>query len=141
MTPSNPASTYLVVFLDPQPLPRCSLLRLLTPGFRHCLVIGRMEPHAGSATVAVELVRGHVEVTPMGCTLQEARAYYEGLGHTTASVIYSPPASLSTPRRRLPPGLPTCTQLVKQVVGLAAPGVLTPWQLRRYLLRHPVILG
>lgn len=103
-------------------------LRLLRPGFRHCLVVlddGRhwvvIDPTAPRTDVAV-LERAGVPDLP---------DRFRALGLTVV-----PAAVRCGAIRPAPWGPFTCVEAVKRVLGLRAPFVLTPWQLHRYLTRH-----
>lgn len=104
-------------------------LRLLRPGFRHCLVVlddGRhwvvIDPTAPRTDVAV-LERAGTPDLP-----NRFRAF-------GATVV---PAVVRCGAIRPAPWAPfTCVEAVKRVLGLRAPFVLTPWQLHRHLTRHP----
>lgn len=103
-------------------------LRLLRPGFRHCLVAlddGRhwvvIDPLAPRTDVAV-LERAEAPDLP---------DRFRGLGLTVV------PATVRRTAARPAPWAPfTCVEAVKRVLGLRAPLVLTPWQLHRHLTRH-----
>lgn len=100
-------------------------LRLLKPGFRHCLVLlndGRrwvvVDPLAPFTDVAV------LELPP-GFDLP---GWYRDQGLT---VDVAPLRRGLT--RPAPWGPFTCVEAVKRLLGLHAPFVVTPWQLHRHL--------
>ncbi|MBP2313382.1 hypothetical protein [Azospirillum soli] len=104
-------------------------LRLLKPGFRHCLALlndGRrwvmVDPLATFMDVAV------LDVAP-GWDLP---GWFRGQG---MEVVAAPVRRGLT--RPAPWGPFTCVEAVKRVLGLHAPFVVTPWQLYRRLTLSP----
>lgn len=99
---------------------------LLKPGFRHCFVClndGRhwlvVDPLSCGLEVGVLTVAAEVDLAAW-------------LRRHALTVVAVRPTRL---RRPLPPGLLTCVETVKRVLGLSAPLVVTPWQLYRHLMR------
>ncbi|SDG67924.1 hypothetical protein [Roseospirillum parvum] len=108
----------LVVFTDSR---RVWWLRGLRPGFRHCLVI--LES-ARTCVVLDPLLQG-VEVRLLPSPgLPELLVRLKAEGATVVSCRPCRPMP-----RMVPPRPFTCVELVKRVLGMRAPWVLTPWQL------------
>lgn len=103
------------------------LLRLLRPGFRHCFcLVG-----AGRSWAICDPLKTRIELTPLfGLGESELAGHYAGTGR---SVVVGP---LTTPSVPLPWRLRpvSCVEIVKRVLRLHAPWVLTPAQLHRALL-------
>jgi hypothetical protein len=103
-------------------------LRALKPGFRHCLVAlpdGRggwlvYEPMAHATRIAA---------LPAGA-IGDPLAWFQAHGVLPVPVRLRP-----VPRRAAPWGPFTCVEAVKRALGIRAVGVLTPWQLFRYVTR------
>lgn len=113
-----------VVFTDETRVP---FLRILKPGFRHCLVI-------------VPLASGYISLDPL---LTQVQVRYHPITPQMDLID-----TLKTSGHRLVltsivepittwcvPGLFTCVTLVKRVLGVHAPSIQTPYQLYRYLER------
>jgi hypothetical protein len=118
------APTCLVVFVGDTQVP---WLRLLRPGFRHCFVaLVRRD-----RWLVLDSLKGHVEtdMLPVPADFPLAR-FYRARGFRV--VVPAPAPAPASTRLRLGPL--TCVELTKRLVGLAAPAVLTPWQLYRALL-------
>lgn len=121
----GPAPAALVVFSG-----RADLwwLRLLKPGFRHCLLLLRApggwivyDPmaHATALTLLAD---------PPGTELVAGL-----LDQGVAAVPVRP----RRPPARAAPWAPfTCVEAVKRALGIHARRVVTPWQLFRHLLEH-----
>lgn len=111
----------LVVFADETRLP---WLRLLRPGFRHCFAV----VPDGDRWIAVEALSSGFVVAllpvPAGFDVAD---WYRRRGFVVVAAPRRPPG------RSAWPGPFTCVALVKRLLGLRAPGVLTPWQLFRRL--------
>jgi hypothetical protein len=120
----------LVVFVDRTEVP---WLRILRRGFRHCFTV--LEQEQGLWTIC-EPLKHRMEVTLVEPpSLGALAAAYLEMGHRVCLGR----------RRVLPrPGWPpvpvplTCVTIVKRLVGLRASHVLTPYQLHRHLMAHPV---
>jgi len=100
---------------------------LLRPGFRHCFVM--LDDGRGWTTVEPLSSRIDVVRQPLAPS-EDLPARYLRKGHLVL------PAPLARPERADWPQPLTCVAVVKRVLGLRAPFVLTPWQLYRHLLRH-----
>ncbi|MCS6877477.1 MAG: hypothetical protein NZP72_04165 [Geminicoccaceae bacterium] len=104
------------------------LLACLRPGFRHCFCLlarpcGWIVCDPLKSEIRLEAIAPYEE--------GELLAHYRSLGAIAlAGGCKSNPdgVSLCAPL--------TCVSLVKRLVGLRAPGVWTPYQLYRALLRH-----
>ena len=112
----------LVIFSGKADLP---WLRLLRPGFRHCLI-------------AVEGEGGWVVIDPLSHRTDISfRADLERgdlqSGFEAAGCVCVP-TCLRTPEPRPAPWRPfTCVEAVIRVLGMRKPWVFTPWQLYRTL--------
>jgi len=99
-------------------------LRLLKPGFRHCLALLT----DGRCWVAVDPLAGFTDIAvldlPAGFDLP---GWYRAQGLTVDA------APLRRPSGTAPWGPFTCVEAVKRLIGLRARRVLTPWQLHRHL--------
>lgn len=102
-------------------------LRLLRPGFRHCFAA----LFDGHRWITVDPLSHRTEVVvqevPHGFDLA---AHYRSRGLTVVEV-----AALPAPLKPAPPGLHSCVESVKRLVGVHSMLVLTPWQLHRRLGR------
>ena len=120
----------LVLFSGRADLP---WLRLLRPGFRHCLVALSVEAPAGGAPAALWLqlnpmahrTDARLLCLPPGADLA---ACYRAQGYRVVECLPRRP-----PRRALGWRPHSCVEVVKRVLGLQAPGVWTPWQLYCHL--------
>ena len=100
-------------------------LRLLKPGFRHCLVA---LPAPGGWILYDPLSHASNLGLVRGLSGGELFAWLLARGYLPVV------APLAAPRRSsLPPAPFTCVEAVKRILGLRAPRVLTPWQLFRRL--------
>ncbi|HMR32057.1 MAG TPA: hypothetical protein PKA09_13975 [Geminicoccus sp.] len=105
-------------------------LRLLRPGFRHCFCLLRTEeqwllcdPLKGS--LRLELLPPYAE--------EDLARHYIALGrHALLGPITRRDGAGGLGLRPL-----SCVEIVKRAIGLAAPGVLTPYQLYRKLNSTP----
>lgn len=113
-------SRALVVFRDSD----AWWLRWLRRDYRHVFVV---LPTSTGAIVVDPLAHvlgvEHVD----GLSLSAARAFYGAHGCSCVEV------ALRAPRPRPAFGPLTCVEVVKRVIGLQAPWVMTPWQLWRRL--------
>jgi hypothetical protein len=100
-------------------------LRLLKPGFRHCFVA--VADPAGWVVVDPLSHRTEISVLPVGPEFDLAGWYLQaGL-----SVVET--TTLDTPLRPAPWRPYSCVESVKRVLGIQAGGILTPWQLKKFL--------
>lgn len=107
-------------------------LRLLKPGYRHCFAVveapGGRDGDAPRWLLYNPLSVGTQMALWPGVDAAELRAGLEAEGYTVVQTRVRPLG------RRVLGWRPfTCVEAVKRVLGLRAPAVLTPWQLRRYL--------
>lgn len=112
----------LVVFSGACALP---WLRLLKPGFRHCFLLRR-------ATAGWLLYDPRSDMTELAlwsaCRPEDLFSILIEKGYIVA-LARIPPAS-----RRAAPWAPfTCVEAVKRALRIRRRGILTPWQLYRYL--------
>jgi hypothetical protein len=99
-------------------------LRLLKPGFRHCLALLTDGRH----WVAVDPLAGFTDVAVL-----DLPAEFDLPGWYRAQGLIVDAAPLRRPPGPAPWGPFTCVEAVKRLIGLRAPWVLTPWQLHHYL--------
>ncbi len=125
--PLDPApELVLVAFGGHSDLP---WLRLLRRGFRHCFLLRRVaagwlvyDPRSDATELALW--------SP--CGAGEIANYLHGKGYVLCL------APRIAPERRAAPLAPfTCVEAVKRVLGIRKRWILTPWQLFRYLQKHP----
>lgn len=118
---------WIVMFGETDP-PRLSWRRWLAHGYRHCSMVGDL-PLGGS--LLIEHVGSDLRLTQ--CTRnaeQMALAYLEA-GEVRHAYLMRP--CRPPPRPRLRPPM-TCVEVVKAILGIHAPFVLTPLQLARHLV-------
>lgn len=101
-------------------------LRLLKPGFRHCLVV----VEDGGRWIMVDPVSPFTLVALLDLPDGSLPGWLAGLGLTVVETTVC-----RTGTRPAPWAPFTCVEAVKRVLGLRAAHVLTPWQLYRYLTR------
>jgi hypothetical protein len=122
---SGPRHTAIVVFEDRS---ERSLIRLLRRGFRHCFcVLG-----SDRSWTICDPLKTRIEITPLfGPEATDIVQYYSSTGRTV--LIGEILGARMTPRCRLRPI--SCVEVVKRILDFDAPGVFTPAQLHRALLR------
>lgn len=104
-------------------------LRLLRPGFRHCLAL----LNDGRYWVVVDPLAPFTDVAVLGVPASfDLPGWYRGLG---LPVVAAPVRRQIA--RPAPWGPFTCVEAVKRLLGLHARFVLTPWQLYRHLTGLP----
>lgn len=119
--------TWFVLFQAPKAAPARWWHRLLTPGYRHVMMVRRQGPehsitleHTGS-----RLLVDHHDRPAEDLVLMYLRNEYAHL----ALVITRP---LPPPAARLRPMM-TCVEVVKATLGITSPWIVTPRQLARRL--------
>jgi hypothetical protein len=115
----------IVVFADNRTR---AVLQLLRPGFRHCFAALQI----GDGWVACDPLKDRIQLAlvPRPGDFDLA-AFYASQGHRVL-------VGRTVGERPRAPGLPTlltCVAIVKRLLGIRAPTVVTPWQLYRHL-RH-----
>ena len=100
-------------------------LRLLRPGFRHCLVA--VEQPGGWIVLNPLSHRVDIEFCP-GIDEAVLRGHFEATGGICVATRLGDPPPRPAPWRPF-----TCVEAVLRVLGLRAPWVFTPWQLYRVL--------
>lgn len=101
-------------------------LRWLKPGYRHCFVA----IDDGNAWLTVDPLLHRLEIRASGLPSSfDLAAEYRRLDLDVVEV-----APAAVPLRRAPFGPFTCVEAAKRLLGIRARWVLTPWQLRRWLL-------
>lgn len=100
-------------------------LRLLKPGFRHCFVL----LHDGRHWLSVDPMLNYMDVQYQKVPRDfDVADWLKERGETIV------PAPVCRDVKIPAPWSPfTCVEAVKRVLGIHARGVLTPWQLYRYL--------
>lgn len=115
----------LVVFSDNTDL---WWLKWLKRGFRHCFVVMRL----GGQWVAIDPMAHHLQITvPQLPTDFDLKNWFCDQG---LRVIESRPAPALM--RCYPPIFLSCVELVKRILGLRKPLIVTPAQLYRYLNKY-----
>jgi hypothetical protein len=129
-TPDQDGAPTIVVFADNQTRP---VLQLLRPGFRHCFAALQI----GDGWVACDPLKDRIQLAlvprPAGFDLAD---FYASQGHR----VLVGRATGQPPRAPTVPSLLTCVVIVKRLLGIRAPTVVTPWQLYRHR-RHREPLG
>jgi hypothetical protein len=115
----------LVVFEDRAEAP---WLRVLKPGFRHCFCLLGDGWHW---VVCDPLLGGIAMAQVLGVDAGFLAHHYRAAARR---VVLTPVGDPPQPAVRLP-RLLTCVEIVKRLVGLGAPEVVTPYQLYRRLPR------
>ena len=115
----------LVVFEDRSD---ASLLRLLRPGFRHCFCL----TGTGRRWTLCDPLKSRLALAAVdGADALELATHLGGAGRRILHGPVAADAAASWPQARPI----TCVEIVKRLVGVRAPGVVTPHQLYRRLLR------
>jgi hypothetical protein len=117
----------LVVFQD-QSAHR--LAWLLRPGFRHVFICLLTEREGVGYWISIDPAWGLPLIDVQCGADTDLRAFYEGLGHRVIEL-----ERLSPPEPRWPWALANCVGVVKAVLGLKAPFVITPYQLFKRISR------
>ncbi len=121
----TPIEPLLVVFSDDTDL---WWLKWLKRGFRHCFVVMRL----GGQWVAIDPMAHHVQITvPQLPTDFDLKNWFCAQGLRVIEG-YPAPALL----RCYPPIFLSCVELVKRILGVRHPLIITPSQLYQYLLSH-----
>lgn len=100
-------------------------LRLLKPGFRHCLVA--VADPAGWIVVDPLSHRTDVALLPLEPGFDLA-GWYRAAGLAVVETTTGSPAPRPAPWRPY-----SCVEAVKRVLGIHAGAVLTPWQLYKFI--------
>ena len=124
----NGAKIAVVAFADAE---RPRWLRLLAKGFRHCFALVR----SSGRWVVINPMSHWTDVAVLaenadGATADEMVRTLEERGLAAVACAVAEPAP-----RAWPPALFTCVEVVKRILGIRKPFVLTPRQLFR-LLEH-----
>ena len=115
---AQPGDPAVVVFSDRSDL---AWLRLLRPGFRHCFVVLRRS----HGWLAVEALSNATVVSELpDAAAGEIAEAYRRAGHRSAIVRCH-----DHHRAPLPWAPFTCVESVKRLIGMRAPGIMTPYQL------------
>lgn len=99
--------------------------RFLKPGYRHCGVL----LECGQHWVIVEPLATHLHLRLLSVANPDLPSALRRRGLEVLETSVH-----SSPRPFLHPGLFTCVEVVKRSLGLRAPLVHTPWQLRKKIL-------
>lgn len=117
------ARSALVVFVGHAD---CRWLGFLRAGFRHCFVVVR----DGGAWVTCDPLKDRIELSLLPLRPDfDLAAFYAGRGHTVLLGLTTP----GRPRQPFGVAPMTCVTVVKRLLGVRAPWVVTPWQLCRHL--------
>lgn len=121
---NSPAQKSWVVFSGQTEL---SWLRFLRPGFRHCFVL----LFDGQCWLSVDPMLNYMDVQVHHVSPEfDLPRWLEGRGHIVI------PARNDRSHKKPAPWRPfTCVEAVKRVLGIHARGIVTPWQLYRYLTK------
>ncbi len=120
---ARPPQQALVVFVGHA---ECRWLGCLRAGFRHCFVTLR----DGGSWLACDPLKDRIELSVLAVTGDFALAdFYARRGHTVLRGLTRPDLT----RRSFGVAPLTCVTVVKRLLGVRSPWVLTPWQLYRYL--------
>lgn len=124
LAPGEPRPA-LVVFVDRSTVP---WLRPLRPGFRHCFAALQQDE---GLWLVCDPLKDRIELAALEVAARTGlAAAYLAAGHR---ICRGRTRVLPTAGRMpLPPPL-TCVGVVKRLLGVRAPGVITPWQLYRHL--------
>lgn len=122
-------SPVLLVFCHDTDLP---WLRWLRPGFRH--VFAALPVTGGWITLDPLSTRLELAFHPLPAD-SDLAGWFRRHGHIVLSTATRPPATAIP----VPLALLTCVGMVKRLLGLHAPFVLTPWQLYRHLGGEPPV--
>jgi hypothetical protein len=115
----------IVVFADNRTR---TILQLLRPGFRHCFAALQI----GGGWVACDPLKDRIQLALVPRPPDfDLAAFYASQGHR---VLVGRTAA-QPPRAPVLPSLLTCVAIVKRLLGIRAPTIVTPWQLYRHL-RH-----
>jgi hypothetical protein len=118
----NPYDEAIVVFSGRTDLP---LLKLLRPGFRHCFAVVQ----STDTCLLVEPLAHRLEITAHPqLTIKDLTDAYRRLGLRVVHVHPEPVFRRPAHCRPF-----SCVELVKRLLGLRLPFVVTPWQLYRQL--------
>lgn len=100
-------------------------LRVLRPGFRHCLVAVRDGDHW---LVCDPLSHQTVLAIGGGASAEDLSAWYHDQGMTVVAT-----AIRCAPRRAVLLRPLTCVEAVKKVLGIHESRIITPWNLYKFL--------
>lgn len=105
-------------------------LRLLRAGYRHCFVVVELDPawQPGWLLYNPLSVGTQVSLWP-AVDAEVLRDWLDGPGHEVVETRVNPRRAALFAWRPY-----TCVEAVKRVLGLNAPRVWTPWQLRQRLI-------
>ena len=104
----------------------CRWLRILKPGFRHCMVL----LHDGKRWLSVDPMLNHMELQ-VHETVPEDFDFPRWL-QTQGQLVVRASVDHS---KKIPAPLMfmSCVEVVKRVLGIHSRRIITPWQLYRYL--------
>lgn len=103
-------------------------MRLLAPGYRHCFCL----LSGGPNWIVCDPLKTRIEVTQLQGIDEEALAdHYFRTGRRV--LLGHPAVPSATARLQLRPL--TCVEVVKRLLNIDAPGVFTPYQLYRKLIK------
>lgn len=101
-------------------------LRMLKPGFRHCFVALGGE----NCWVLLDPLAHYTEIAALALPAEfDLAGWYRAEGLIAVEARPRQPPAIAAPWRPY-----SCVEAVKRVLGLRAPGVVTPWQLYQMLV-------
>ena len=114
----------IVVFQEDSNHP---LRRILKPGFRHCAVA----IESGNYWVVIDPRPAAPRINVVSDSKFDLAAFYRAAGYTAVETKVA-----NTPFRS-PLALTNCVGVVKALIGIRKPFVVTPYRLFRFLTRSP----
>jgi hypothetical protein len=101
-------------------------LKVLKPGFRHCYAL----IHDGYKWLSIDPLASHTDVETYHLVSPDydlpAWLEYQG-----SKIIHVPSSCIK--RKAAPPGFFSCVEMMKRLIGLHNPFIITPWQLYQFL--------
>lgn len=101
-------------------------LKILKPGFRHCYAL----MNDGEKWMSVDPLASHmdIEIYPLIPSDYDLPHWLECQG---SKVVYVPSQKLN--KRAAPIAFFSCVEMMKRLIGLHYPWIITPWQLYQFL--------
>lgn len=102
-------------------------LKILKPGFRHCYAL----VNDGKKWISIDPLASHtdIEIYHLVSPDYDLPSWLEYQGD---KIIYIPPRVIK--KRVAPPALFSCVEMMKRLIGLHHPFIITPWQLYQFLI-------
>lgn len=104
-------------------------LKILKPGFRHCYVL----IHDGYKWLSIDPLASYtdVEIYHQISPDYDLPSWLEYQGH---KIIHVP--HIFTKNKSAPIAFFSCVEVVKRLIGLHHPFIITPWQLYQFLISN-----